>query len=104
MTDLWQRLNEQKALDDTLRKEIEEQFGTRGKKALATLDAKKIKKYLDFFVVQGRTAYIIDDDFCTCRDFLYRGRPCAHILAVRIAESTGLYEPVDSWYQDELEK
>lgn len=105
MTDLWHRLSHATALDDALREEIEAQFGSRGKKALALIDAQKIKKYLDFFVVQGRTAsYIIEDDFCTCGDFLYRGRPCSHILAVRIAESTGLYETVNSWYQDELKR
>jgi predicted nucleic acid-binding Zn finger protein len=104
-TDVWERLQEKKVLDDSLRSEIESVFGSRGKKALTALDAKKIRKYRDFFVVEGRTAsYIVDEDFCTCGDFLYRGRSCSHILAVRIAEVTGVYETVDSWYQDELKK
>jgi len=103
--DLWERLGRQKILDDSLRSEIESAFGARGKKALSTLDAKKVKKYRDFFVVEGSTAsYIVDEDFCSCGDFLYRGRPCSHILAVRIAEVTGVYETIDSWYQDELKK
>nr|WP_320160584.1 SWIM zinc finger family protein [uncultured Methanoregula sp.] len=105
MSDLFERLGQKKVLDDSLRSEIESTFGTRGKKALAMLDAKKIKKYRDFFVAEGRTAsYIVDEDFCTCGDFLYRGRPCSHILAVHIAEVTGVYETIDSWYQDELKK
>ena len=70
MSDLWQRLSEKKHLDEALRLEIEETFGNRGKKALSALDDGRIKKYLDFFVVQGRTAdYIVDDDFCTCSRF-----------------------------------
>lgn len=105
MSDLFERLAGRRELDPVLRQEIEQEFGPRGKKALSILDSKKIKKYRDFFVVQGRSdPYIVDEDFCTCGDFLYRGRPCSHILAVRIAEVTGVYETVDSWYQDELKR
>lgn len=100
---IWQRLAERKDLDPVLRGEIEAIFGTRGKKALTAIDDGKVVKYLDFFVVEGRTShYIVEDDFCTCRDFLYRGRTCWHLLAVRIAEITGLFRPVDEWYQDRL--
>ncbi len=103
MSDLWQRLAEKKDLDESLRAEIETAFGPRGKKALAALDAGKIKKYHDFFVVEGRTDdYVVDEDFCTCRDFLYRGRTCWHLIAVRIAQETGRFESVDRWYQDIL--
>jgi predicted nucleic acid-binding Zn finger protein len=101
MSDLWQRLAEKKVLDDSIRLDIEDTLGSRGKKALAALDAGKIMKYLDFFVVQGRTAeYIVDEDFCTCGDFLYRKKICWHLLAVRIAQETGMYTKNDSWYQD----
>ena len=101
MSDLWQRLAEKKVLDASLRLEIEETLGTRGKKALAALDSGKIKRYLDFFVVEGRTAeYVVDDDFCTCGDFLYRGRTCWHLLAVQIALGADLVNRVDGWYQD----
>jgi predicted nucleic acid-binding Zn finger protein len=101
MSNLWHRLGETRALDAGIRLEIEETFGTRGKKALAALDAGKITKYLDFFVVTGRTAeYVVDEDFCTCGDFIFRNRTCWHLLAVRIAQETGLYERIDSWYQD----
>jgi predicted nucleic acid-binding Zn finger protein len=105
MSDIWHRLGESKALTTALRLEIEETFGTRGKKALAALDAGKVMKYLDFFVVAGRTAeYVVDDDFCTCGDFMFRNRTCWHLLAVRIAQETGLYEGIDSWYQDRWKK
>ncbi|MFA4824126.1 MAG: SWIM zinc finger family protein [Methanoregula sp.] len=103
MNDLWERMKEKHALDATLRAEIEAAFGARGKKALAAIDAGKIKQYRDFFVVEGRTAeYVVDEDFCTCRDFLYRGRTCWHLLAVQIALTTGQFTPVDSWYVDQL--
>jgi predicted nucleic acid-binding Zn finger protein len=105
MSDLWQRLAEKKVLDAPLRLEIEETFGTRGKKAVAALDSGRIKKYLDFFVVEGRTAeYIVEDDFCTCSDFMFRGRTCWHLLAVRIAQETKTFRHIDCWYQDQEEK
>jgi len=102
-TDLWQRLAVQKTLDFGIRGEIETIFGARGKKALAAIDAGKIRKYLDFFVVEGRTArYIVEEYFCTCSDFMFRHRSCWHLLAVRIARETGTYISMDSWYQDQL--
>lgn len=103
MSDIFQRLAESKAVTDELRGEIEAAFGTKGKKALAAVNDGKVKKYLDFFVVEGRTArYVVEDDFCTCSDFMYRGRACWHLLAVRIARATGLYRTEESWYQDQL--
>ena len=100
---IWQRLAEKKDLDPAIRGEIEAVFGTRGKKALAAIDDGKVVKYLDFFVVDGRTSrYIVEDDFCTCSDFLYRGRTCWHLLAVRIAEVSGRYRLEESWHQDKL--
>jgi predicted nucleic acid-binding Zn finger protein len=101
MTDIWERLKKRPELDAEIRKEIEEAFGRKGKSALDAIDAGRVKKYLDFFVVEGRTAsYIVEDDFCNCRDFLYRGRACWHLLAVRIAQVTGLFVTVDRWYQE----
>jgi predicted nucleic acid-binding Zn finger protein len=91
--------------DPDLQREIEEKYGRKGKTALDAIEAGKVKKYLDFFVVEGRTAaYIVEDDFCTCGDFLYRGRACWHLLAVRIARETGSFETIDRWYQDLMEK
>jgi len=100
---IWQQLAERKELDPAIRSEIEAAFGARGRKALAAIDDDKVVKYLDFFVVEGRTSsYIVEDDFCTCSDFLYRGRTCWHLLAVRIAEVSGSYRSVDTWYQDQI--
>jgi predicted nucleic acid-binding Zn finger protein len=103
MSDLWQRLADKRELDGDLRADIETELGPRGRKALAALDAGKVKKYHDFFVVEGRTAeYVVDEDFCTCGDFLYRGRTCWHLIAVRIALTTGQFGRVDAWYVDQL--
>jgi predicted nucleic acid-binding Zn finger protein len=103
MNDIWERLKKKPELDEEIRGEIEQTFGRKGKSALDAIDAGRVKKFLDFFVVEGKTAaYIVEDDFCTCGDFLYRGRACWHLLAVRIARETGRYETVDRWYQEML--
>jgi predicted nucleic acid-binding Zn finger protein len=102
MSDIWQQLSEKKALDPAIRSEIERVFGPRGRKALAAIDSGKVKKYLDFFVVEGRTAeYVVEEDFCTCGDFLFRGRTCWHLLAVRIALAATTFETVGLWYQEQ---
>lgn len=104
MTDIWERLRNNHELDEKIRGDIVEAFGKKGTSALGAIDAGRIKKYLDFFVVEGKTAaYIVEDDFCTCGDFLYRGRACWHLLAVRIAVATGLFQQVNSWYSDQME-
>jgi predicted nucleic acid-binding Zn finger protein len=101
MNDVWQLLHERHELDAEIRGEILSAFGRKGTSALDAIDTGRVKKYLDFFVVEGRTAaYIVEDDFCTCGDFLYRGRACWHLLAVRIAKETGRFGTVDRWYQD----
>ena len=69
--------------------------------------AGRVKKYRDFFVVEGKgDLYVVEGDFCTCRDYLYRlsknGGLCYHSLAVRIAAATGQYEQVDEWYSDHI--
>ncbi len=65
--------------------------GNGGGKRFSAVDAGQVKRYRDFFVVVGRSAeYVVEGDFCTCSDFLFRGRECLHILAVRIAERTGI--------------
>jgi len=43
---------------------------------------------------------VVDEDFCTCSDFMYRGRTCWHLLAVRIAQETGMFQKIDSWYYE----
>jgi len=101
MNDIRERLRGRHELDAETRGEIVAAFGRKGKSALDAIDTGRVKKYLDFFVVEGRTAaYIVEDDFCTCGDFLYRGRACWHLLAVRIAQETGRFETIDRWYQE----
>ena len=103
MSDIWQRIRDRREIDGELREEIEKTFGRKGKSALDAISAGRVKKYLDFFVVEGRTAsYIVEEDFCTCGDFLYRGRACWHLLAVRIAKEAGCMREVDTWYNDQL--
>lgn len=94
-------------LTDELEQRIIREYGNRGQNALKLVKAGRVKKYLDFFVVEGRTGkYVVEGDFCTCRDYLYRlsrnGGLCYHSLAVRIAEATGQYERVDLWYSDHI--
>lgn len=94
-------LRSEQTLSPPLREEIIRIFGNRGKKALKAIDESRIKKYRDFFVVVGTSdEYIVEDEFCTCPDFSFRGGRCWHVLAVRIASLTGDYEEIDLWYQD----
>jgi predicted nucleic acid-binding Zn finger protein len=91
------------ALTLDLREALEKQYGVRGKKALRTVEERRVKKYRDFFVVVGyNDEYVVDEDFCTCNDFLFRRRECVHILAMRVARDTGCYEGYDSWYYPSL--
>ncbi len=101
MSDPWQLLCERKVLDDESRAALLAQYSTRGKKALDAIERHLVKKYLDFFVVTGSSGnYVVCEGICTCRDFAYRQKPCWHIIAVRIAETTGEFETVDTWYQE----
>jgi predicted nucleic acid-binding Zn finger protein len=105
MNDIWGRLRKRNELDAEIRGELVATFGRKGTAALDAIDTGRVKKYLDFFVVEGRTAaYIVEDDFCTCGDFLYRGRDCWHLLAVRIARESGHFGAVNCWYQEILQK
>jgi len=101
MSDPWTLLGERKILDDEIRAALVAQYGTRGKKALDAIDHHLVKKYLDFFVVTGSSGdYVISEGVCTCPDFAFRRKPCWHLIAVRIAEATGIFETVDTWYQE----
>ena len=101
MNGIWKKIEQDRVLTPEFRACIEHAYGDRGRKALAAVDEKRVKSYLDFFVVVGHSdEYVVEDDFCTCNDFLFRGRECWHILAVRIARRVGLYESYNLWYQD----
>ncbi len=81
-------------------------FGKRGEKAFRYVVERRVKKYKDFFIVVGSEEYIVDKNFCTCKDFqinLKLERPCAHILAVEIAKRLNVYDYIDAYYIDFLE-
>jgi predicted nucleic acid-binding Zn finger protein len=105
MTDPWKILETEKKLTPEIRRLIEELYGQRGVKALEIVDEGRVKKYLDFFVVVGSSdEYIVEEEFCTCSDALYRRGECSHVIAVRIAAITGQFEEFPLWYQDGWKK
>jgi predicted nucleic acid-binding Zn finger protein len=99
--EIFYHLRTEKRLTPAIRQEILDGFGDRGRKALKAIDEKRVKKYRDFFVVVGATdEYIVDEDFCSCPDFIFRKGRCWHVLAAALASITGDYEKVDLWYMD----
>lgn len=105
MSDIFEEIKKQCSISEDIEKRIVEEYGSRGKKALEAYKNNKVKKYRDFFVVEGsRDSYIVEEDFCTCNDYLYRlssrGGICYHSLAAKIARAAGKYESIDRWYSD----
>jgi len=99
MINPWVLLQSQKRLTDEGRRSIIHAYQERGEKAILAAEHGNVKKYIDFWVVVGRTdEYIVEDEFCTCDDFLYRGGECWHSIAVRIADLCFLYEEFDLYY------
>ena len=63
--------------DDNSDEFLARRYGERGIKAIQACRDGKVEKYLDFFVVHGVTGtYVVEDDFCTCSDFLFRSSEC----------------------------
>jgi predicted nucleic acid-binding Zn finger protein len=102
MTDPWKILARERRLTPEVRRLMGERYGQRGVKALEIVDEGRVKKYLDFFVVAGTSEeHIVEEEFCSCADALFRRRgECAHVLAVRIAALIGRYEECPLWYLD----
>jgi predicted nucleic acid-binding Zn finger protein len=101
MNDLWARLSREGVLTADLRAAVAAELGDRGRKAIRAIDDGRVTRFRDFFVVKGSAGeYVVDGDFCTCGDFLFRGRECSHIIAVRIAAITGSFLRDEHWYQD----
>ncbi|MGA2934083.1 MAG: hypothetical protein ABSD81_02890 [Methanomicrobiales archaeon] len=101
MTDPWKILGKERRLTPEIRRLIEERYGQRGVKALEIVDEGRVKRYLDFFVVVGSSdEYVVEEEFCTCSDALFRRGECSHVIAVRIASLTGQFEEFPLWYQD----
>jgi predicted nucleic acid-binding Zn finger protein len=95
------------SLSEELEQRIIREYGNRGRKAIDLVRAGRVRKYRDFFVVEGKAdLYVVEGDFCTCQDYLYRlsrnGGLCYHSLAVRIAMATGQYQTIDEWYSDHI--
>ncbi|MDD1669492.1 MAG: hypothetical protein LUO97_06785 [Methanomicrobiales archaeon] len=101
MTDPWKALEKERRLTPEIRRLIGERYGQRGAKALEIVDEGRVKKYLDFFVVVGSSEeHVVEEEFCSCSDALFRRGECSHVIAVRIAALTGQYEEFPLWYQD----
>lgn len=99
--EFWDTLKGEGCLTPRFREELIHLYGEWGEKAALSLEKKMVKKYRDFMVVVGASGeYIVEGDFCTCHDFMFRGRCCWHILAVRLALLCGGVEEYDLWYQD----
>lgn len=91
-------------LSDEARQGVIACYGRQGRRALAAVDARSVKRYLDFVVVVGtRDEYIVEDGLCTCDQSLLRNGFCWHQLAARIAVLSGLCEEYDLWYHATLE-
>lgn len=82
-------------------------YGKRGEKAFFYLVERRVKKYRDFFVVVGEEEYLVEENYCSCKDFqinLRSKKPCAHIIAVKLSELTELHDYVDDYYIDFIKK
>jgi len=102
MSNILERIAKQGNLTPELRAEFLKEYGNRGMRALSALDERRVKRYLDFTVVESSSKeYVVDDDICVCGDSLFRNRECWHILAVRLARATGLFTEIGLWYQDQ---
>lgn len=99
--DFWKRLREIRSLTPEIRETIVQLYGDRGRKALAALDRGQVNQYNDFVVVVGASGeYVVEEDYCTCRDFSFRRGCCWHLLAARLAALSGCFVEIDLWYQD----
>lgn len=105
MEDVIERLIE-RGISLDLYRILSKLYGKRGEKAFRYIVERRVKKYRDFFIVVGSEEYIVDDDFCTCKDFqinLKSSKPCAHILALKIAKRLGIFDEFDTYYTDYFE-
>ncbi len=94
-------------LDYRLYKSLLLDYGKRGEKAFFYLRENRVKKYKDFFVVVGEEEYVVEGDYCNCKDFqmnLKSKSPCTHILAVKVAQRLKIYDNVDTYYIDFIKK
>ncbi|PTD94737.1 hypothetical protein C9439_00950 [archaeon SCG-AAA382B04] len=94
--------------DKDLKDIFQEKFGDRGKRAIEGVREKRVKKYLDFWVVVGDKEHIvINERFCDCEDYLYNvsstepeSEFCWHSIAVRLAKFLDEFDQIGAWYLD----
>lgn len=101
MINPWVMLEQSRELSSESKRSLIHAYHERGEKAILAAEHGNVKKYRDFWVVVGRSdEYIVEDGFCTCDDFRFRGGVCWHSIAVRIADICHLYEEFDLWYSE----
>lgn len=101
MINPWVLLEQKRELSPDVCQSLIHAYHERGEKAILAAGHGNVKKYRDFWVVVGRSdEYIVEDGFCTCDDFRFRGGVCWHSLAVRIAEICHIYEEFDLFYTE----
>ncbi|MDO8842664.1 MAG: SWIM zinc finger family protein [Methanocalculus sp.] len=99
MINPWVLLQKEGSLTEEAKRSLLHAYHERGEKAILAAEHGNVKKYRNFWVVVGRTdEYIVEDGYCTCDDFLYRGGECWHSIALRVAQICDLYEEFDLWY------
>jgi predicted nucleic acid-binding Zn finger protein len=100
-------IKKSKKLGYRLYKSLLLNYGKRGEKAFFYLREKRVKKYRDFFIVVGEEEYLVEENYCSCKDFqinLKARKPCGHIIAVKVAEKLNLYDFIDLYYIDFIKK
>ena len=98
----WTILKTEGTINENVTNAFKQVYGKRGLDAVNAVNDNRVKKYLDFFVVIGKTGeYYIEDNFCSCDAHMY-GRKCWHTLAVGIAKHINAYETCNSWYYEKF--
>lgn len=89
-------------------------YGARFTRALKTVDAGKVKKYvvkdakIERWIVVGkeREYILVDNIFCSCFDFFHKvlnvqeTDRCYHLLAKQIAEITQQFDVIEITFQE----
>ena len=98
MINPFQILKKEGCLNETVRAAFVSTYGKRGAEAVDAVRDKRVKKYLDYYVVVGNNnEYFIDEGECSCPAARF-GNECWHTIAVRIAEELHAYEEYNLWY------
>jgi len=99
LKEICKKVKEEGKISESQIYRLSEAFGQRLKRALETLDERRVKKYI--FQPSGRIVWIVvgkkrdylvmpEISFCSCYDFYFqfdRGHLCYHIIAQKLAEA-----------------